>query len=146
MDKADCGAAAPGRPKQGTAPSGGSAVRAATSVGATVRRAGPPQASTAPSGGSAAHAVASVGVTVRRAGPSQASTAPSGGSAAHAVASVGAHYLAVDLGWLSSTLTLNWPARIAFSLARTLAITSAGIFFSNVPSGASSEPLCFIIE
>ena len=37
MNNADSGAAAaPGRPKQGTAPSGGSAVRAATSVGATI--------------------------------------------------------------------------------------------------------------
>ena len=50
-------AAAPGRPKQGTA----SAAIKAASVGAAVRRAGPPQASTAPSGGSAAHEVASVG-------------------------------------------------------------------------------------
>jgi hypothetical protein len=54
--------------------------------------------------------------------------------------------LAVDLGWLSSTLTVNLPSRMSFSLALTLATTSAGTFFSKVPSGASSEPLCFIIE
>ncbi len=93
---AGSGAAAPGRPKQGTAPSGGSAVRAATSVGATERSAGPPQARPAPSGGSAVRAATSVGATERSAGPPQASSAPSGGSAVHAVTSVGA---------------IGWPAR-----------------------------------
>jgi RND family efflux transporter MFP subunit len=53
-------AAAPGRPKQGTAPPGGSAVGEATSVGAAFP-AGPPQGKLAPSGGSAIHAVTSVG-------------------------------------------------------------------------------------
>ena len=55
-------------------------------------------------------------------------------------------YFAVGLGWLSSTFTLNWPATMAFSLAITLALMSSGIFFSKVPSGASSLPLFFIIE
>jgi hypothetical protein len=55
-------------------------------------------------------------------------------------------YLAVDFGWSSSTLTVNLPAWMSASLALTLATTSAGTFLSNVPSGASSEPLCFIIE
>jgi len=45
------------------APSGGSAVHAVTSVGATAASAGPPQARPAPSGGSAVHAVTSVGAT-----------------------------------------------------------------------------------
>ena len=53
--------ALPGR-RRG-APSGGSAVHAVTSVGATVRREGPPRASTAPSRGSVVHAVTSVGAT-----------------------------------------------------------------------------------
>jgi glutamyl-Q tRNA(Asp) synthetase len=49
-------------PSQGAkAPSGGSAVRAATSVGATYRAAGPPQGAKAPSGGSAVRAATSVG-------------------------------------------------------------------------------------
>jgi RND family efflux transporter MFP subunit len=51
---------APGRPKQGTAPSRGSAVHAVTSVGAAAAP-GRPQQGTAPSGGSAVHAVTSVG-------------------------------------------------------------------------------------
>ncbi len=55
-------------------------------------------------------------------------------------------YFAVDLGWLSSTFTVNLPARISASRALTLATTSAGTFFSNVPRGASDEPLCCIIE
>ena len=62
---------APGRPKQGTAPISndrGSATPKAhevTSVGASMRRAGPPQASTAPSGGSAVHEVTSVGAMLK---------------------------------------------------------------------------------
>ncbi len=52
---------APHRPKQSSAPSGGSAVREATNVGASGRSAGPPQARPAPSGGSEPHAVGSVG-------------------------------------------------------------------------------------
>jgi len=55
-------------------------------------------------------------------------------------------YFAVDFGCVSSTLTSKLPARIAPSFARIFATTSAGTFFSKVPSGASSEPLCFIIE
>ncbi len=54
--------AAPGRPKQGTALSGGSAVHAVTSVGAGAAP-GRPKQGTAPSGGSAVHAVTSVGAT-----------------------------------------------------------------------------------
>ncbi len=81
-------AAAPGRPKQGTAPSGGSAVHAVTSVGAKFP-AGPPQGKSAPSGGSAVHAVTSVEAKFP-AGPPQGKLAPAGGSAVHAVTSVGA--------------------------------------------------------
>ena len=56
-------AAAPGRPKQGTAPSGGSAVHEVTSVGVVFAAApGRPKQGTAPSGGSAVHEVTSVGV------------------------------------------------------------------------------------
>ncbi len=61
-------AAAPSRPKQGMAPSGGSAVHEVTSVGVAGRRAGPPQARPAPSGGSAVHEVTSVGVALVMAG------------------------------------------------------------------------------
>ncbi len=60
-------------------------------------------------------------------------------------AGVEAH-LAVGLGWLSSTLTVNLPSRMACSLALTLATRSAGTLPSKLPSGASSLPLCFIIE
>ena len=55
--------AAAGPPQGGTAPSGGSAARAAASVGDRAA-AGPPQGGTAPSGGSAARAAASVGAIV----------------------------------------------------------------------------------
>ena len=55
-------------------------------------------------------------------------------------------YFAVDLGWLSSTFTVNLPSKMSFSRALTLATMSAGIFFSKVPSGAREEPLCFIME
>jgi hypothetical protein len=51
--------------------------------------AGPPQGASAPSGGSAVHAVTSVGA-IRDAGPPQGASAPLGGSAVHAVTSVGA--------------------------------------------------------
>jgi signal recognition particle GTPase len=91
-------AAAPGRPKQGTAPSpskaqgepgaGGSAAHKVASVGAQFP-AGSPLGKLAPSGSSAAHEVASVGAQFP-AGPPQGKLAPSGGSAAHEVASVGA--------------------------------------------------------
>src|SRR6218665_2789533 len=53
---------------------------------------------------------------------------------------------AVDWGRLSSIFTVNRPARISACLARTLALRAAGPLFANVPSGASSEPLCRIIE
>ncbi|MNJ97980.1 hypothetical protein D3C87_157380 [compost metagenome] len=53
---------------------------------------------------------------------------------------------AEDLGSLSLTFTVKLPSRMAFCLAWTLAIRSAGIFCSKVPSGASDEPLCFISE
>ena len=52
--------AAPGRPRQGAVAPGGSAVPAATSLGAEFP-AGPPQGKLAPTGGSAVHAVTSVG-------------------------------------------------------------------------------------
>ena len=56
-----------GPPQASSAPSGGSAVRTATSVGATERSAGPPQASSIPSGGSVLHGVASAAArTLRR--------------------------------------------------------------------------------
>jgi acetyl-CoA synthetase len=56
-------AAAQGRPKQGPAPSGGSAAHAVASVGVRAAAQGRPKQGLAPSGGSAAHAVASVGVS-----------------------------------------------------------------------------------
>ena len=55
-----------------------------------VRSAGPPQASTAPSGGSVVREATSVGVSPG-AGPPQASTAPSGGSVVREATSVGAY-------------------------------------------------------
>jgi hypothetical protein len=55
-------------------------------------------------------------------------------------------YLNAALGCESSTFTVNLPSKIAFSFARTFVTISAGIFFSNVPSGDSSEPLNFIME
>jgi zinc protease len=79
-----------GPPQASTAPSGGGAVREATSVGAPEVRAGPPQASIAPSGGGAVREATSIRATEFRAGPSQASTAPSGGSAVREATSVGA--------------------------------------------------------
>ena len=51
----------------------------------TVRSAGPPQASTAPSGGSAVREATSVGATERSAGPPQASSAPAPGERGSAV-------------------------------------------------------------
>ena len=58
------GVTAPGRPKQGTAPSGGSEPHAVGSVGAGVTAPGRPKQGTAPSGGSEPHAVGSVGAGV----------------------------------------------------------------------------------
>jgi two-component system sensor histidine kinase TctE len=64
-------------------------------VEADVRSAGPPQAGTAPSGGSAVREATSVGVEALSAGPSQTSTTPSSGergsvtTEAHEVKSVG---------------------------------------------------------
>ena len=54
---------APGRPKAGSAPSGGSAAAQAASVGASSMSPAPgrPKAGSAPSGGSAAAQAASVG-------------------------------------------------------------------------------------
>ncbi len=60
----------------------------ATSVGASFA-AGPPQGETAPSGGSAVRAATSVGASFA-AGPPQGETAPSGGSAVRVATSVGA--------------------------------------------------------
>ena len=80
--------AAPGRPRQGAVAPGGSAVPAATSLGAE-SPAGPPQGKLAPAGGSAVPAVTSLGAKFP-AGPPQGKLAPTGGSAVHAVTSVGA--------------------------------------------------------
>ncbi|CAG0956854.1 hypothetical protein BURK1_00499 [Burkholderiales bacterium] len=55
-------------------------------------------------------------------------------------------YFAVDFGSASLTLTTNFPSRIALSFAATLSLISFGTLVSNVPSGASSLPRCFIIE
>ena len=55
-------------------------------------------------------------------------------------------HLAPGLGCLSSTFTVNLPARISASRALTLAASSAGTLVAKVPSGASSLPLYFIIE
>ncbi|MBG6077948.1 SulP family inorganic anion transporter, partial [Polaromonas sp. CG_9.11] len=63
------------------APSGGSADRVATSVGATAASAGPPQARPAPLWGSADRVATSVGATAASAGPPQARPAPLWGSA-----------------------------------------------------------------
>jgi glutamyl-Q tRNA(Asp) synthetase len=52
---------APGRPKRSSAPSGGSEVREATSVGATNEAPGRPKRSSAPSGGSEVREATSVG-------------------------------------------------------------------------------------
>ena len=60
----DAGERSAGPPQASSAPSGGSAVREATSVGAMDYSAGPPQARPAPQGGSEAHAVASVGADI----------------------------------------------------------------------------------
>lgn len=57
-----------------------------------------------------------------------------------------ATYLAVDLGSVSLTFTVNLPLRIAACLSATAFLMLAGTLASNVPSGESSEPLCFIIE
>ena len=50
------------------------------------------------------------------------------------------------LGCASLTFTVNLPARISACLSATFFFRSAGTLASNVPSGASDEPLCFIIE
>ena len=77
-----------GPPQASSAPSVGSAVREATSVGASPT-AGPPQGGTAPSGGSAVREATSVGASPD-AGPPQGGTAPSGGSEVREATSVGA--------------------------------------------------------
>ena len=80
-------------PPQGeAAPSGGSAPRAAGSVGASFA-AGPSQGEAAPSGGSEPRAAGSVGASFA-AGPSQGEAAPPGGSEARAAGSVGASFAA----------------------------------------------------
>ena len=56
-------AAAPGRPKQGTTPTGGSEAHAVASVGADAAAPGRPKQGSTPSGGSEAHEVASVGAS-----------------------------------------------------------------------------------
>jgi FAD/FMN-containing dehydrogenase len=61
VDAGGAPAAAPGRPKPGTARSGGSEAHAVASVGAPAAAPGRPKPGAAPSGGSEAHAVASVG-------------------------------------------------------------------------------------
>jgi hypothetical protein len=65
---------------------------------------------------------------------------------AGAAAPTARRHLAVDLGSVSITATLNFPSRMSFSFAFTRATRSAGTFDANVPSGASSEPLYFISE
>ena len=52
----------------------------------------------------------------------------------------------LDLGSLSTTLTVKLPSRMDFWRAWTRVMTSAGTLPSKLPSGASSEPLCFISE
>jgi integrase/recombinase XerC len=61
--------AAPGRPKQARAPSGGSEPRAAGSVGVTYPAPGRPKQARAPSGGSEPRAAGSVGATCPQADP-----------------------------------------------------------------------------
>ena len=79
-----------GPPQGEVAPAGGSAVRAATSVGAPFT-AGPPQGEVAPAGGSAVRAATSVGAPFT-AGPPQGEVAPTGGSAVREATSVGAPF------------------------------------------------------
>jgi phosphomannomutase len=92
-----------GPPQGAKAPSGGSAIREAISVGATVSTAGPPQGAKAPSGGSAIREAISVGATVSTAGPPQGAKAPSGGSAIREAISVGATVSTID------GLRVDWP-------------------------------------
>ncbi len=51
-----------------------------------------------------------------------------------------------DFGSVSTTSTVNAPSTIAFSFAFAFFATSAGTLLAKVPSGASSEPLYFIVE
>jgi iron complex transport system substrate-binding protein len=81
---------AAGPPQGGSAPWGGSAPRAAGSVGAQRLAAGPPQGGSAPWGGSAPRAAGSVGAQRLAAGPPQGGSAPSGGSDPRQRWSVGA--------------------------------------------------------
>ena len=130
---------APGRPKAGFAPPGGSAAHAAASVGATApsvgateSTAGPPQGGLAPPGGSAARAAASVGATSSSEGATtpppgrpKAGFAPPGGSAAHAVASVGAIFheqWVITLALTPLTLLLFGQVSLVGLLANGLAI------------------------
>ncbi len=83
----------PGRPKAGFAPSGGSAERAAASMGATTPPPGRPKAGFAPSGGSAARAAASVGATTPPPGRPKAGFAPSGGQRSTRSGKRGGHSL-----------------------------------------------------
>jgi glutamyl-Q tRNA(Asp) synthetase len=81
---------APGRPKRSSAPSGGSEVREATSVGATNEAPGRPKRSSAPSGGSEVREATSVGATNEAPGRPKRSSAPLGGSEVREATSVGA--------------------------------------------------------
>ncbi len=101
-DQGNAAPAAPGRPQQGTGPSGGSAVRVATSVGAAAAP-GRPQQGTGPSGGSAVREATSVGAAAAPGRPQQG-TGPSGGSAVREATSVGATFakVAVLMGGASA--------------------------------------------
>ena len=83
------GHATAAQPESGEAAAASSALHAVKSVGADDRSAGPPQARSAPPGGSAVRAATSVGASPT-AGPPQGGTTPSGGSAVRAATSVGA--------------------------------------------------------
>src|SRR3990167_7662259 len=93
--------------------------------GADLSAAGPPQGAKDPSGGSAVRAATSVGANERSAGPPQASSPPSGGSAVRAATSVGAKYplmeAILDLG-LPYTSGPQWLAEHVLQGRHVLAV------------------------
>ena len=93
--------------------------------GADLSAAGPPQGAKDPSGGSAVRAATSVGANERSAGPPQASSAPSGGSAVRAATSVGAKYplmeAILDIG-LPYTSGPQWLAEHVLQGRHVLAV------------------------